>query len=200
MARIKKHIEISDETLWQQLRTGDREAFAGLMERYYQPLFNYGTKLSTDRDLIKDCLQDLFLEFWEKHQTLSQIDCVKAYLFMSVRNNLIRRIKKEGLLTNITHDDSFVDENISPEIQYIFAETENWQNQKLKASIEALPKRQRETLYLRYYENLSYEEIAKVMGLQRQAVANYIQYALQKLRLFWQQPVSSLVVFLNFYY
>lgn len=198
MARKNNNPNFSDEILWQHLKADDKEAFGMLMERFYQPLFQYGSKLSSDHDLVKDCLQDFFLDLWEKRRTLSNIDCVKAYLFMSIRNNLIRRVKKESLLNELPDNNFFIDEELSPEVQYIFAETDNWQYQKLQASIESLPKRQREALYLRYYENLSYEEIAKIMGLQSQAVANYIQYALRKLRIFWQYPVASVLVTINF--
>jgi RNA polymerase sigma factor (sigma-70 family) len=199
MNRKNPFLPETDENLLQQFKTDDKQAFEMLMERYYQSLFQYGSKLSIDRELVKDCLQDLFLDLWEKRQNLAQIDCVKAYLFMSVRNNLIRRIKKESILQDLPEGSFFSDENLSPEINYIFAETDNWQFQRLQASIESLPKRQRESLYLRYYENLSYDEIAQIMGLQRQAVANYIQYALQKLRNFWQQSTTILLLGVNFY-
>ena len=56
----------------------------------------------------------------------------------------------------------------------IVSETDQLIRHKLRRAIELLPKRQREALYLRYFENLTYEEIAQVMGLQRQAVANYL--------------------------
>ena len=85
--------------------------------------------------------------------------------------------------------------SFSSEAEWILRETESGLEQKLQQIMSQLPKRQREALYLRYYENLTYEEIADVMGLRRQAVANYLQYGIQKLRDYWQQMVISLLLF-----
>jgi RNA polymerase sigma factor (sigma-70 family) len=74
----------------------------------------------------------------------------------------------------------------------IVSETDQLVRHKLRRAIELLPKRQREDLYLRYFENLTYEEIAQVMGLQRQAVANY----LQKLCEHWHQ-LTTLVLLIS---
>ncbi|MCF0071865.1 sigma-70 family RNA polymerase sigma factor [Dyadobacter sp. CY261] len=171
-------------TRWQQFCAGDKSAFGELTEANYPALYHYGTRFTTDRDLIKDCLQDLFLEIWEKRETLSYIGAIKPYLFQSLRNNIIRRIRRQSVFSDIRDDD--VQDDISPESDWIVQETDQLTSQLLKQAIEALPKRQKEALYLKYYENLSYEEIAAVMGLQRQAVANYLQYGIQKLRDYWQ--------------
>jgi RNA polymerase sigma factor (sigma-70 family) len=188
--------EFSDELLWMQVRVSDKWAFETLLARFYQPLFQYGSKLTTDTELIKDCLQDLFLDIWEKRKKTSELDSVKAYLFMAFRNNLRRRIKKEMFLGEFSTENDFADENLSPELNYILEETQNWTATKLKNTINLLPQRQKEALYLRFYEGLSYDEIAEIMQLNHQAVANYIHYALQKLRSYWVKVVSVALVLL----
>nr|WP_295927055.1 sigma-70 family RNA polymerase sigma factor [uncultured Dyadobacter sp.] len=172
-------------TRWQQFCAGDKSAFGEITERNYAALYHYGTRFTSDRDLIKDCLQDLFLEIWEKRHSLSHIGTIKPYLFQSLRNNLIRRVRKQSFFSDIRDDD--VEDDVSPESDWIIQETDQLTSHRLKQAIDSLPKRQKEALYLKYYENLSYEEIATVMGLQRQAVANYLQYGIAKLREYWQQ-------------
>ena len=184
-------------TRWQQLCAGDKNAFEEIAEHHYTTLYHYGTRFTQDRDLIKDCIQDLFLEIWEKRETLGHVMAIKPYLFQSLRNNLIRRVRKQAIFSDIAKNDCDMMDELSPESDWIFVETAQLTNTRLQNAIDLLPKRQREALYLKYYEDLSYEEIATVMGLQRQAVANYLQYGIQKLREHWHYNAILLTLFLN---
>lgn len=181
---------------WKQFCAGDIDAFTEIAEFFYAPLDHYCTRFTSDQDLIKDCLQDLFLDIWEKRGNLDHINSIKPYLFLSVRNNLIKRIRKNRLLSGIRDDDNGFDDFVSPESTFISNETDQLNLSKLAHAMDLLPARQKEALYLRYYNNLSYEEIGKVMGLQRQAVANYLQYGIQKLREHWSQTVILLFLLL----
>ncbi|TLV00717.1 RNA polymerase sigma factor [Dyadobacter luticola] len=182
-------------TRWQQFCRGDKTAFGEITEHNYAALYHYGTRFTPDRDMIKDCLQDLFLELWEKKESLSYISAIKPYLFQSLRNNLIHRIRRQSVFSEIKGDDPFDD--ISPESDWIVNETDQLTATRLKKAIDSLPRRQKEALYLKYYENLSYDEIASVMGLQRQAVANYLQYGIQKLRDYLQHVTIFLALFFS---
>jgi len=177
---------------WQQFCAGDKSAFGEITELNYAALYHYGTRFTSDRDLIKDCLQDIFLEIWEKRAALSYISAIKPYLFQSLRNNLVRRIRKQVNFFEIAENEIL--HEVSPESDWIINETDQLTAQRMKRALESLPKRQKEALYLKYYENLSYEEIALVMGLQRQAVANYLQYGIQKLREYWQHAIIFLII------
>ena len=186
-------------TCWQQFCGGDKSAFAEIAEHNYIALHHYGTRFTPDRNLIQDCIQDLFLDMWEKRESLTYILAIKPYLFQSLRNNLIHRIKRQSVFSDISQNDVETDET-SPESDWIITETDQLTSNRLRHAIELLPKRQREALYLKYYENLSYEEIGEVMGLQRQAVANYLQYGIQKLREYWQYNTILLALILNLFF
>ena len=177
---------------WQQFCAGDKNAFGEITEASYVALYHYGTRFTADRDLIKDCLQDLFLELWEKRASLAYIGAIKPYLFQSLRNNLVRRVRKQSFFSDLQDTEPLDD--ISPESDWIINETDALTASRMKRAIDSLPKRQKEALYLKYYENLSYEEIANVMGLNRQAVANYLQYGLQKLREYWQHAAALMTI------
>ncbi|KAA0991229.1 RNA polymerase sigma factor [Dyadobacter aurulentus] len=191
-----EHSEHSSEaymvTRWQQFCAGDRNAFAEITELNYISLYHYGTRFTADRDMIKDCLQDLFLAVWEKRESLTGIAAIRPYLFQSLRNNLVRRSRRQSVFSEISGYEPF--DEISPESDWIINETDQLTSTRLRQAIESLPKRQKEALYLKYYENLSYEEIAVVMGLQRQAVANYLQYGIQKLREYWHHAAVFLIL------
>lgn len=197
MFRSPADTTLSDDRLWLQLRANDKTALGLLSERYYRALFHYGTKLTTNHALIEDCIQDLFLTIWEKRQTAQVLQSVKAYLFVALRNNILRQVKQDHQCEDIDGSDFGTDWLTDPESLYVQAEHEQTIHTCLKEALQRLPKRQREAIYLKYYENLSYEEIATAMGLNRQVVANYLQSALHNLRDHWQD-LSHFLFFLTF--
>lgn len=177
----------TDHAYWDGIRSGEKSALEALATRYYRPLFQYSTKFSANHALIEDCLQDLFLNIWEKQQSLSAVSSVKAYLFTAIRHNILHRTQRDNLFRPLNDSDDPEELDISPERLFLRQEHDQVQEEQLKRSLEQLPQRQREAIYLRYFEDLSYEEIAQVMGLNRQVVANYLQHALQTLRKYYQK-------------
>src|ERR1700754_5107003 len=76
--------------LWLQFKNGDREAFAVLYEKFIIPLIAYGTKLCPDRELLKDQIQELFVELWNSRENLSIPGATRFYLLKALRYKLIR--------------------------------------------------------------------------------------------------------------
>src|SRR6187402_1381298 len=79
--------------LWLQLKSGDRDAFAAIYRLHSISLIAYGIRLCPDRDILKDQIQELFVELWNSRENLSPTDSVKFYLFRALRNKLIRQEK-----------------------------------------------------------------------------------------------------------
>lgn len=198
MYRSAAAAALSDDALWLRLRANDKNALGLLAEQHYRALFHYGTKLTSNHALIQDCIQDLFLIIWEKRQTAPVPQSVRAYLFVALRNNILRQVKQDNQCETIGESDVVTDWMADPESLYVQAEHEQTVQTNLQQAMERLPKRQREAIYLKYYENLSYQEIATVMGLNRQVVANYLQNALHNLRDHWHDVphVLFLLMFL----
>ena len=93
-----------DILLWESLRKGNNLAFSTLYKKYIQSLFNYGMHIHSDRDLIKDCLQELFTEIWDKKESLGQVEKVAFYLFRSFRNLLFRKIESTSKKSTISQE------------------------------------------------------------------------------------------------
>ncbi|GHB68378.1 RNA polymerase sigma factor [Persicitalea jodogahamensis] len=169
--------------LWQQSVAGDKGAFCELVEAHYQVLFNYGTNFTTNRELIKDTLQDLFIHLWEKRETF-QIQHLTIYLLRSVRNNLylsFRDTKTKIVSIDATlHDQS---DDFTIEKALIFEEAVSEEKSKVIEAISGLPKRQKEAVFLKYYQGLDNEQIAELMVVNRQSVANLLHKAILNLRL-----------------
>ncbi|MEO6686432.1 MAG: sigma factor, partial [Dyadobacter sp.] len=73
----------SDMLLWNTFREGNRDAFARIYTIYIHDLLSYGYRISSNRQLIKDSIQDLFLHLWLHRENISETDSIKYYLFRS---------------------------------------------------------------------------------------------------------------------
>lgn len=172
-----------DIALWQAFKGGDRDAFAKIYNLFIEDLLSYGYRVTNDRQLIRDSIQDLFLHLWHTRENLTDTDSIRFYLYVSLRNRILRNIEKHNH-TSIDTQDLF--ENIigvlSVEDELITTEQYSEQIIQLKRAIQQLPKRQQEIIQLRYYHDFSFEEIAGMMEINNQSVRNLLHRAITELR------------------
>lgn len=178
----------SDLLLWQQIKNSSEFGLRKLVEKYFNSLQNYGYKFVRDDDFVKDCVQEVFIEIWSRRDRISTPDSVRAYLLSCVRKRVLRegyrqRINRDDEPTDLENDLSFVE--FSPEWSVIEQESLAETTQRISDSLNQLPKRQREVIYLRYYQNLERDEIAEIMGVNPQSVSNLLQAAFKSFRENW---------------
>ena len=197
MNRLRTNNEkLSDSALWNQLRVGDEEAFSLLFEEYYGLLVNYGKTLMSEGDLVKDCVQDVFVDIWTYRHQLNDAIVVKAYLLSSVRKRIARLHQREHIFSKVKDVDSldFLFD-FSIEDRLIADESQAIKVEQLNRLINNLPARQKEALYLRYHQGLSVEQIAEVLNLNYQSTKNLLHRAILQLRKDF--PISVLALFLE---
>jgi RNA polymerase sigma factor (sigma-70 family) len=185
--------------LWQQIIKGDRQAFSELFDASGKELINYAYKVSLDRALAKDAVQDVFVDLWLYRSNLNQDVQVRFYLYRCVRRAIEKLMKNESFESydsEIQTLNALTDE-MSPEVRICRIESENQQDLQLEKSLKSLSEREREIVTLKYYSNLKLKEIADLLGLKEQTVANTLQNALSKLRRQLSYLVS-LLIFLFF--
>ena len=83
--------------LWLAFKSGDSEALGQLASEHYRVLYNYATKFTKDRELIKDCIQDLFLYLWDQRENLHSSPFVTIYLLKSLKHNLFKKLNQEKM-------------------------------------------------------------------------------------------------------
>lgn len=173
-----------EDHLWEALRNGSREALDQLFRRFYSPLFDYGVKIISEEEIVKDCIQELFLKLWKRRAALSQAQSVQAYLLFSLRRILMRQISRrtKRYQRNKEYLDEVFSASFSMEDIMISAEVEEGQKQALIKAINHLNSRQKETLFLRYYHGLTNAEIADIININRQSVKNNLSRAIKSLR------------------
>jgi RNA polymerase sigma factor (sigma-70 family) len=185
-----------DGLLWQRFRSGDPDAFDQLVQLHYQSLFRYGIRLDADDEYIKDCIQDIFVELWQRRQTVRETEFVKFYLLKSLRRRIFRGRAKWGANWESLQENYQFEVEFSIESQLITTEAAHNQAHQLEVLMNQLSRRQKEVIFLKFYQNLTHEQIAEVMGVNRQSVYNVLHEALQKLRNAWQGDMAFLLVLL----
>lgn len=168
----------SDDILWDSFRQGNKNALAVLFERYYEVLFQYGIKVCRDTELVNDSLQDLFIDIWQQRQPAPLIS-LQAYLIKALRYKLIRAVKKDR---STPLDPHYVPFEMSHEHFLIQSEQDNANVEALTQQLNQLSPRQREIIFLRFYQRLSYREICDIMHIEYQVARNQLSMALKKLR------------------
>lgn len=91
MINYKEWNNWTDESLWELLLNRNVEILEILYRRYYDLLLNYGLKIYPDKELVKDCIQDLFVKL-HLSRKLSNTICVKTYLLKALRNLLTDKL------------------------------------------------------------------------------------------------------------
>jgi RNA polymerase sigma factor (sigma-70 family) len=169
---------LNDKELWSKLINGDEDALAFIYNTYFPSLYKYGMKIIMESGIVKDCIHDLFAALWFSRERLSDTDTIKYYLFASLKRRIVRH-SRPGLLHRL------LEPAVSaPSVEQIIIEEQSSQerSKKLEKVIKKLPKRQKEILYLRYYEGLTTQETADIMSLSIDSTYVLLSKALNYLR------------------
>ncbi len=146
---------------------------------YYRAMMHYGIKLVRNEELVKDCIQDCFFGLWQNPSRLARIENPKNYLIGTLRNLLLKQLSVKQHDTDSSTLESF---DVSVEDNIIEQENIAIRSDKLQEAIDTLTPKQKEILYLRFYEGFSYDEIEKITGTNYQSVRNLLSKTLKKLK------------------
>lgn len=169
-----------DKHIWEAFQAGDEKAFETMFKMYYVELLRYGLKLTGEQELVKEWIQELFLKLWEKRKELKTVNSIKGYLLKSIRFRFVDHIRAKPRKSPM--DLPYLSPTFSIQQEIIQKETNREKVQQLKRAIETLNPLQKEIIYLKFYNQLPYVEIAEVLEINYQTVRNYMSKALQILR------------------
>lgn len=184
----------NNQQLWNLFKDGDLEAWEELFFLFYKDLYGYGLKLSAQPEMTKDCIHELFVELWDRRDHLSEATSVKAYLLASLRRKILRKKKKNRKSSG---DIENIEEEVSNKIQFspediiIQRESHKEELETLYEALEYLPDRQKEVLYLRYFNGMSYDEIENILGINYQSIRNHVYRATKRLKSIIDEDISS---------
>lgn len=174
-----------DDQLWTDFQSGSEEAFAEIYNAYFRLLYNYGSKFTSDKDLVKDSIHDLFMKMWEKRQNLNSVVSPRYYLFKAMRHKMLDALagkKKLAYEEGETLTEDRFESALPHESLLISHQLMQEQEVSIINALNTLTPRQKEAIFLRFYSNMSYEEIASLMSLSIDSCYNLISKALGLLK------------------
>ena len=173
-------MRIDDTSLWQSFLDGNKQSFETIYTRYYKNLYEYGMRRTEHEELVKDCIQELFIKLWTNRKNIGATDNIKYYLLASLKNHLINAAA-QSKTSNLNEADHFT-LNFTPDTEYMRREHTSEQSKKLLEALNQLTGRQKEVIYLRYFEEMSYEDIAQLMDISVKGTYKLIYRALDALK------------------
>jgi RNA polymerase sigma-70 factor (ECF subfamily) len=183
----------SDETTWKCMKEGSKDAFLKIYKENYNTLFCYGFTLTRDKELTKDCIQEIFLEIWKTRVALNpDVQNVRSYLctWLRRKTSVIKSIILKARTSEVQSTNSQINQPSYEELLVAFQETtEN--KERLSNALNHLTNKQLEIIKLRFYENLSYAEISAKTLLSNRTLYNTIFLAIQQLRLNYKLPQEA---------
>jgi RNA polymerase sigma-70 factor, ECF subfamily len=167
-----------------RIRAGELRAFEELFRDQYAGLCAFANRYLHDPATAEDLVQELFANLWATHARLELHGSIRAYLFTAVRNRALNFRKHQLVERDWERDEALPDVRVlhrapvAPDERLETSET----HARLHAAIESLPERCRLVMQLRWREQMSYAEIAAVMGISMKGVEIQLSRGLQALR------------------
>ena len=167
---------------WRQFIAGDNDSYSWLYNKYVQTLYQYSFRFTSNPELIKDCIQEVFTQLYKNRERLIVPDNIKVYLFVTIKNCVLRALYKESIYERSTMEQ--VPFLLEPTVEDEFINNEQYNNQqkKVKEILSILNPRQKEIIYYRFIQEMSMEEICILMDMNYQSAQNLIQRSLKKIR------------------
>lgn len=171
----------SDHNLWMNFINGNDDCFEIIYKEYADVLFRYGIQFTSNGDIVKDAIHDVFVKLYNDRQHLKAEANIKFYLFTCLKNRLYNLLKRDLFFDKIDLEEAeFLDPGAEDLVTNALSQRE--MQRTVRFVLDLLTDRQREIIYYRYIEELSIEEIAVLTEMNYQSVQNSIQRSLKRIR------------------
>jgi RNA polymerase sigma-70 factor (ECF subfamily) len=170
---------VTDEALMQAVRDGDVAKLGLLFERYHVPLFDFLTRVTGDRAAAEDLVQDIFMRILKYRSTFRDAGSFETWLYSIARNARADYFRKRRPNEPLAEDDVERAEAGPGPARQLEVEREHV---RLRRALMLLRQDKRELLVLARYQNMKYEQIAEVLGIEVGAVKVRVHRAIRELR------------------
>lgn len=169
---------------WQKVRNDNCTGLEGIYQKYISQLYSLGRSILPDDELVKDCIQDVFLDLWKYRNSIKTIDNFKLYLFKCLSHKIYRQMEyaKKGRGFSEIGKYEVLHFLESAESDMIRSQIDQERSLKLSNAIDKLPARQREVIKYYFFESFSYEQIAEIMKINVQSVYTLVWKAISGLK------------------
>nr|WP_321358033.1 sigma-70 family RNA polymerase sigma factor [uncultured Draconibacterium sp.] len=170
-----------DNKIWKDFKAGHHSAFTLIYNQHIDLLYAYGTKICGDDNLVKDCIQEVFIKLFERRDQIRNLGSIKFYLFRSLKNALIDSLSSSQRMRGVSENIEFGIE-YSAEKYWIDNEIGDSQKKRIQNALNKLTSKQKEIIYLRYNQGLSFDQIGDILGVNAGSAKKQTYRTLGKLR------------------
>ncbi|MGL4292936.1 MAG: RNA polymerase sigma factor [Bacteroidales bacterium] len=189
MKKVQKEYLIK---LWNSFQKGNEEAFTTLYEVTFRQLLNYGLHICKEREVVEDCIQDLYVRIYLKEIKPDDPDKIRAFIYKALKNSLLNILQRNNKSISL-------DEELSVFHLSYTIEEELFSDHDMKLRLESLlmslTEREREIIYLRYVHEMKIEEIALIQNMNTQSIRNSLTRSFSKVR---KEHEVQLLILLGF--
>lgn len=189
---------LEDQAKSPKLSEDNSLTYEEVYQVYADELYRYAYMIVRNTQLAEDVIHDVFTDLWSNNN-LEKVRAIRLYLFSSVKRRALRKLKKERSFTFFDHDNLETYFEIIPSILEELTDVEHKEAlvKKINKCISDLSKRQREIIYLKFYQNMSYAEISQLLDLDQKYVYNLASKAFCSMRNSFPQLAMLLVPFMS---
>ncbi|MGV8095347.1 MAG: RNA polymerase sigma factor [Mangrovibacterium sp.] len=188
------------QTIWQKFIEGDDAALSSIYFEFFDMLLNFGMKYSSDRFLVEDCIQNLFVYLLKNRQYQKPVANLRFYLTKALRNQMLYEYRKTKKLVPVDeHRETDFRITYSVENSLIASETDEMRSRFLKMVMEDLTARQKEVLYLKFNCGFDYGQISELMQISVESARTLVYRTLKLIKeTFASETHSNLIFFTIF--
>lgn len=168
--------------LLEDFHDGKPSAFASLYNMYIDMMLNYGHCLTTNTELIKDCVHDVFVKLMDKHASCD-VKRISSYLIISLRNRLVDEFRRNTFTIETPVEEVYFDRTANDvEHEYLHQESIRRRHNHVNYLLNSLTPRQRKAFQLYFIEERKYDEICELMHMNYHSVRNLVHRGMLRLR------------------
>jgi len=150
----------------QKAQNGDQDAFAAIYDHFSEKIYRFIYFRVGHKEIAEDILSDSFVKGWQKINQINSPVALSAWLYQIAKNTIIDyyRLKKETVA--LEEVEEFLEDTVDP------VDTTNisLQQKKILDMLHSLPKEQQDVIRYRFFEDLTIEEIAYILGKTEGAI------------------------------
>ncbi|GAB1416053.1 hypothetical protein MASR2M117_14590 [Paludibacter sp.] len=187
MIMNKKETELSINDHWEIFAEGDgnvESSFSFIYNVYSSELYSYGISLGYSEEMCKDALHDTFYSLYLSRIKLKRVENKASYLFRSFKNRLFDNVRRTTNVRIDSENMNILDFSINTTALDLIIDEETTRRLIVLINdlLNSLTSHQKEAVYLRYMQNMNYDEIASILNITNASARKLVYRSLEHLR------------------
>lgn len=176
------YMHVDDATLLMQFRDPEKKerAFTAIIKKYQEKLYWHIRRMVVEHEDANDVLQNVFIKMWNGLENFREDAQLYTWLYRIGTNEsltFIEQKKKKTAAVSLSEDENYLSNSLKAD-RHFDANKLEW---KLQLAIQQLPEKQRVVFSLRYYDEMPYEEMSKVLETSEGALKASYHHAVKKI-------------------